>query len=96
VSDPSAPGDGCRTGAHEPEGWRLDGDEVIGVANEFAEVVVRRVLTRNGARLMIHAPRAGRSIALCPVELEALTWQTPEVFSAMLATPAEPLGVDEE
>jgi hypothetical protein len=63
----------------------------ITVANEFAEVVVRRLETRNGARLLISMPRTGRSVALCPLELEALTWQTAAVFSAMMATPFEPL-----
>lgn len=70
-------------------------DPGITVANEFAEVVVRRLETRNGARLLITVPRAGRSIALCPLELEALTWQTPAVFSAMMASPSRPLDVDD-
>jgi hypothetical protein len=68
---------------------------VITVANEFAEVLVQRLETRNGVRLLVRVPRAGRSIALCPLELEALTWQTPEVFSAMIAHPSEPLDLGE-
>ena len=36
-----------------------------------------RVETRNGARLLIESPRSGQWIALCPLELEALTWQNP-------------------
>lgn len=61
--------------------------EEITVANEFAEIRVRRVETRNGARLMIESPRSGQWVALCPLELEALTWQSGEVFSAMVGNP---------
>lgn len=61
------------------------------LANEFAEIVVRKIETRNGERLMISAPRSQRSILLCPVELEALTWQTPDVFSAMISLPGSPM-----
>jgi len=60
------------------------------VANEFAVVRVRRRRTRNGERIEIEAPRLGRRIALCPLELESLTWQTPETFSRFLATPFGP------
>jgi hypothetical protein len=60
------------------------------LANEFAVVRVRRRRTRNGERLEIEAPRLGRRIALCPLELESLTWQTPETFSRFLRTPFGP------
>ena len=64
------------------------GDGVpIRLANEFAEVVVDCVRTRNGARLRISVPSSGRQILLCPLELEALTWQEPEMFSRLLQTP---------
>ena len=59
----------------------------IRLANEFAEVVVDCVRTRNGARLRISVPSSGRQILLCPLELEALTWQEPEMFSRLLQTP---------
>ena len=49
-------------------------EPVIELANEFTEVVVERVRTRNGARLRISVPSSGREILLCPLELEALTW----------------------
>ena len=62
----------------------------IRLANEFGEVVVERVPTRNGARLRISVPASGRSILLCPLELEALTWQDHEFFSRLLATPHGP------
>jgi hypothetical protein len=60
------------------------------LANEFAVVQVRTVQTRNGVRLEISAPRLGRSVRLCPLELEALTWQPPETFSALLEQPFGP------
>ena len=46
--------------------------------------------TRNGVRLEIVSPKLGRGIRLCPLELEALTWQTHETFSEFLRTPFGP------
>jgi hypothetical protein len=66
------------------------------VANEFSEITVRRVDTRNGSRLLIESPRSGQWIALCPLELEALTWQTTATFSAMVGQPFGPLIADED
>ncbi len=65
-------------------------DPVIKIANEFTEVEVERVQTRNGMRLRIFVPSSGRQILLCPLELEALTWQDHELFSHLLATPDGP------
>ncbi|TDV56446.1 hypothetical protein [Actinophytocola oryzae] len=65
--------------------------EPITIANEFAEIRVRRVDTRNGSRLLVESPRSGQWITLCPLELESLTWQTPLTFSAMIGHPAAPL-----
>jgi hypothetical protein len=65
------------------------GDE-IRLANEFSDVVVERVTTRNGARLRISVPSSGREILLCPLELEALTWQDHDFFTRLLATPQGP------
>ena len=62
----------------------------IRLANEFSEIVVERVPTRNGARLRISVPASGREILLCPLELEALTWQDHEFFSRLLQTPNGP------
>ena len=62
----------------------------IRLANEFSEVVVERVPTRNGARLRISVPASGREVLLCPRELEALTWQGHEFFSRLLQTPNGP------
>jgi len=47
----------------------------IMLGNEFSEVVVEPVQTRNGVRLRISVPSSGHQILLCPLELEALTWQ---------------------
>ena len=71
-----------------------DGEPVIRLANEFAEVVVEQVRTRNGARLRISVPSSGREIMLCPLELEALTWQGHELYSALLRTPHGPEDED--
>ncbi|MGH3633699.1 MAG: dihydrodiol dehydrogenase [Mycobacterium sp.] len=59
-------------------------NETITIANEFTEVQVRRVDTRNGSRLLITAPKPGRSISLDALEVEALTWQTPDTLAAMV------------
>lgn len=60
-------------------------DEVpLLIANEFADVVVRRVSTRNGMRLEISAPRTGTSVHLDALELESLTRQPKDLFSALL------------
>ena len=65
-------------------------EPVIRLANEFTQVVVELVRTRNGARLRISVPSSGRQILLCPLELEALAWQDHELFSALLKTPHGP------
>jgi len=62
----------------------------IEFGNEFTRVRVELVPTRNGARLRISVPASGRHISLCPLELESLTWQEPEFFSRLLATPFGP------
>lgn len=60
------------------------------IANEFGLARVRKVNTRNGERLEISAPKLERRILLDPLELESLTWQTPETFSEFLKTPFGP------
>jgi hypothetical protein len=65
------------------------------VANEFTEVVVRRVDTRNGSRLLICAPRSGRWISLDALEIEALTWQNTRTLAAMVGNVSAPLLPDE-
>lgn len=69
--------------------------EPIAIGNEFSEIRVTRVETRNGARLLIESPKSGQWVALCPLELEALTWQSTATFSAMIGNPAASLFTDE-
>ncbi|MGZ4509911.1 MAG: dihydrodiol dehydrogenase [Mycobacterium sp.] len=75
----------------------LDGSvgEPLVVANEFTEVVVRRVDTRNGSRLLISAPRSGQWITLDALEVEALTWQNGRTLAALVGNSHAPLLPDE-
>ena len=70
--------------------------EPISIGNEFSEIRVSRVETRNGSRLLIESPRSGQWVALCPLELEALTWQNTATFSAMIGNPFGPLLTEDE
>lgn len=76
----------------------LDGaiGEPLVVANEFTEVVVRRVDTRNGSRLLISAPRSGQWITLDALEIEALTRQNTRTLAAMVGNSHAPLLPDDE
>ncbi len=69
--------------------------EPLTIANEFTEVVVRRVDTRNGSRLLISSPRTGRWITLDALEAEALTWQNARTLAAMVGNSGDPLLPDE-
>jgi hypothetical protein len=62
----------------------------IEIANEFALARVRKVRTRNGERLEISAPKQDSKILLDPLQLESLTWQTPETFAEFLTEPFGP------
>jgi hypothetical protein len=70
--------------------------EPLAVANEFTEVVVRRVDTRNGSRLLITSPKTGQWITLDALEVEALTWQNASTLAAMVGNMHAPLLPDEE
>ncbi|NVI88339.1 hypothetical protein [Actinomadura sp. BRA 177] len=61
--------------------------EPLTLGNEFAEARVSLVQTRNGVRLLVEATRSGQWVTLDPLELEALTWQGPATFSAMVGHP---------
>jgi hypothetical protein len=62
-----------------------NGEEpTIYISNEFADIRVRKVYTRNGERLQIEARRRGYRIELDALQLEGLTWQSPETFSYFL------------
>jgi DNA polymerase I-like protein with 3'-5' exonuclease and polymerase domains len=65
-------------------------DDYIEIANEFAVARVRKVHTRNGERLEISAPKQESKILLDPLQLESLTWQTPETFAKFLTEPFGP------
>lgn len=64
--------------------------------HEFAEVRVLRVETRNGSRLLMESPKSAQWVALCPLELESLTWQNTATFSAMVNNPLGPLAQEDE
>ncbi|GAB2785348.1 dihydrodiol dehydrogenase [Streptomyces daliensis] len=66
------------------EGADTDEGPAFQISNEFATIRLRKVHTRNGERVEIVAPRRGLRILLDAVELESLTWQTPETFSGFL------------
>jgi hypothetical protein len=70
-------------------------DEPLTIANEFTEVEVRRVDTRNGSRLSITAPKSGRWITLDALEVEALTRQNARTLAAMVGNVNGPLLPDE-
>lgn len=63
----------------------------IEIGNEFATVLCRRVMTRDGVRLQINVPRRELSIFLDVAILEGLMGQTPESLSRLFETPLEPL-----
>jgi hypothetical protein len=65
----------------------LRAEEATEIANEFAYVHVRKVHTRNGARLEIRSPRRGTLIRLDPMELEAISGLDPESFTRLLEDP---------
>lgn len=72
-----------------------DGEPIV-VANEFAEVHLAKVNTRNGVRLLIQSPKSGQWVSLDPLELESLTWQNGATFSAMVGHPFAPLIAADE
>ncbi|MER5748646.1 dihydrodiol dehydrogenase [Streptomyces sp. NPDC002088] len=69
--------------SHYPEGPSTDGPIII--ANEFADVVIRKVETRNGMRLDIWSPRRGSRVLLDAVALDCLSFQEPDFITEMLA-----------
>ena len=60
------------------------GDGPIVISNEFADVVVSRVMTRNGMRLDIWSPRRGSRVQLDAVALDCLSYQPDEAFTELL------------
>lgn len=76
-----------RPEVHEAPEYPTDGGNrgPIVIANEFADVVVRKVDTRNGVRLDIWSPRRGTRIRLDAVALDCLSYQEPELITELLA-----------
>jgi hypothetical protein len=70
--------------------------EPLTLGNEFSEVRVSLVQTRNGVRLLVEATKSGQWVTLDPLELEALTWQGPATFSAMVGHPFSSLFPDKD
>ena len=54
------------------------------IANEFADVVIKKVDTRNGMRLDIWSPRRGTRILLDAVALDCLSYQQPTLITELL------------
>lgn len=69
---------------------------VITIVNEFAEIRIQKVYTRNGERLRVASYRRDSEILLDAVQLESLTWQTADGFSRLLTSSIGPdtTGVD--
>jgi hypothetical protein len=70
---------------------------VITIVNEFAEIRIQKIYTRNGERLRVASYRRGSEILLDAIQLESLTWQTPEGFSRLLTAsigPDDMTGID--
>ena len=72
--------------------YPADGGESgpIVIANEFADVVVRKIETRNGMRLDIWSPRRGTRVLLDAVALDCLSFQEPDLITEMLARRPSP------
>lgn len=70
----------------------LSGDSraVFQIANEFTVVRIAYVNTGSGERMVITSPRLGYETHLDSLQLESLTWQTPELYSSLLETPYGP------
>ncbi|HSK90370.1 MAG TPA: hypothetical protein VK875_03565 [Euzebyales bacterium] len=68
----------------------MDADDAVTITNEFTSVRVRKVHTRNGERLEVTSAKLGFRILLDPLELESLTWQTPDTFCEFLEDPYGP------
>jgi len=65
-----------------PQDGGVDGPILI--ANEFVDVVVGKVETRNGVRLDIWSPKRGTRVQLDAVALDCLSFQPPELITELL------------
>lgn len=69
---------------------KTDKHPIFQIANEFTVVRVGYTRTGSGERLVVTSPRLGFECQLDPLQLESLTWQTPELYSQLLDTPYGP------
>lgn len=58
--------------------------EAFGISNEFAGVLVQRVLTVQGERLQIKVPKTGVCAHLDPMQLEVIASLPPKAFSELI------------
>ena len=59
---------------------------VAEITGEDATVAISKIITPCGTRIEISAPDTGNGIRLDPLELESLTWQSPESLREILGT----------
>jgi len=74
-------------------------NEYTEISNASATARLRKVRTGNGVRLEIHSPETEKRVYLDPLNIESLSWQTPETFASTLEAPpvaADTREVDEE
>lgn len=64
-------------------------DDYTEISNEAAIARVRKVRTGNGVRLEIYAPEKDSRVYLDPLNIESLSWQTPQTFTDTLEGPPE-------
>ncbi len=64
-------------------------NEYTEISNASAIARLRKVRTGNGVRLEIHSPETDKRVYLDPLNIESLSWQTPETFSNILEAPPE-------
>jgi hypothetical protein len=69
---------------------------LITIVNEFAEIRVQKIYTHNGERLRVSSYRRGSEALLDAIQLESLTWHTPEDFSRRLTASIGPDVADTE
>lgn len=77
------------TTVHEPGAWLPDDDggETLELANEFATVLLHKVLVGRTEHLDVVARKLGARTRLDVPMLQGVAAQPPETFTALLATP---------
>ena len=67
-------------------------DDYTEISNEAAIARVRKVRTGHGVRLEIYAPEKDSRVYLDPLNIESLSWQTPDTLSKLIEEPYGPRG----